>query len=50
MGGVQAEEIGFHGRPASLPLTLPPLACLYLKPKEDAERRGINRGVAHLAL
>jgi 1,4-alpha-glucan branching enzyme len=50
MGGVEAEEIGFHGRPASLPLTLPPLACLYLKPKEDAERRGINRGVAHLAL
>ncbi len=30
MGGVVAEEIPAHGRPFSLPLTLPPMACLYL--------------------
>ncbi|WP_442968077.1 alpha amylase C-terminal domain-containing protein, partial [Rhabdothermincola sp.] len=31
-GGVDAEEIPWHGRPASLPLTLPPLAAIFLAP------------------
>ncbi|MDQ4148879.1 MAG: 1,4-alpha-glucan branching protein GlgB [Actinomycetota bacterium] len=31
LGGVDAEEINFHGRPWSIKLTLPPLACLFLK-------------------
>ena len=30
LGGVVAEPEPAHGRPFSLPLTLPPLACLYL--------------------
>jgi 1,4-alpha-glucan branching enzyme len=30
-GGVEASEIPMHGRPWSLELTLPPLACVYLK-------------------
>ena len=30
LGGVVAEDVPAHGRPFSLPLTLPPLACLYL--------------------
>ena len=31
-GGVQAEEIQHHGRPASISLTIPPLGVLYFKP------------------
>lgn len=31
MGGVQAEEIPFHGRPYSVRLTLPPLGAIFLK-------------------
>ncbi|HET6379528.1 MAG TPA: 1,4-alpha-glucan branching protein GlgB [candidate division Zixibacteria bacterium] len=31
-GGVQAEEVGWHGQPASVRLTLPPLATLFLRP------------------
>jgi 1,4-alpha-glucan branching enzyme len=31
-GSVMAEESGSHGRPASVTLTLPPLAVLALKP------------------
>ena len=31
MGGVQAEEETFHGRPFSLNLTLPPLSLLVLR-------------------
>lgn len=31
-GGVQAEPTPWHGLPYSLPLTLPPLAVLFLKP------------------
>ncbi len=31
LGGRSADEIPFHGRPHSLSLTIPPLACLYLK-------------------
>jgi 1,4-alpha-glucan branching enzyme len=30
LGGVEAEAEPAHGRPYSLPLTLPPLSCLYL--------------------
>ncbi|MBF0384873.1 MAG: 1,4-alpha-glucan branching protein GlgB [Candidatus Omnitrophica bacterium] len=39
MGGVSAEQIGFHGRPYSLSLTLPPLSVLYFKrrAKKDSE-------------
>ena len=29
-GGVVAEEIAFHGQPASAEITVPPLATLYL--------------------
>ena len=32
LGAVTAEEIPCHARPASLRLTLPPLAALYLAP------------------
>jgi 1,4-alpha-glucan branching enzyme len=32
LGAVTADEHAFHARPASLRLTLPPLAALYLKP------------------
>jgi 1,4-alpha-glucan branching enzyme len=32
LGAVEADEHAFHGRPASVRLTLPPLAALYLKP------------------
>jgi 1,4-alpha-glucan branching enzyme len=31
-GAVQAEDVAAHGRPCSLSLVLPPLACLVLKP------------------
>jgi 1,4-alpha-glucan branching enzyme len=31
--GVQAEEPGWHGRPAKLGLTLPPLGTVVLKPQ-----------------
>jgi len=30
-GGVEAGEEAYHGRRYSLTLTLPPLACIYLK-------------------
>jgi 1,4-alpha-glucan branching enzyme len=30
-GGVQAEALPYHGQPASLVLTLPPLAVVFLK-------------------
>ena len=30
-GGVMAEELGSHGRPCSLSLTLPPLATVFLE-------------------
>jgi 1,4-alpha-glucan branching enzyme len=30
LGGVEAEAVPAHGRPFSVPLTLPPLACVYL--------------------
>jgi 1,4-alpha-glucan branching enzyme len=32
LGGVTADDVSFHGRPASLRLTLPPLAAVYLTP------------------
>ncbi|AZB64194.1 1,4-alpha-glucan branching protein GlgB [Cereibacter sphaeroides] len=31
-GGLQAEEVSWHGRPASLRLTLPPLATIFVTP------------------
>jgi len=31
LGGVEATPVGFHGRPYSLNLTLPPLSALFLK-------------------
>jgi 1,4-alpha-glucan branching enzyme len=31
LGGVEASPIGFHGRPFSLNLTLPPLGAVFLK-------------------
>ncbi len=31
-GGVEAEEVPWMGRPFSVPLTLPPLGALYLRP------------------
>jgi 1,4-alpha-glucan branching enzyme len=33
LGGVEAVPIGFHGRPWSLVLTLPPLGALFLRPE-----------------
>ena len=37
-GGIEAEERGWHGRPYSLNLTVPPLAALFFvhEPKEDS--------------
>lgn len=32
LGGVDAREVGAHGRPFSVELRLPPLACVYLRP------------------
>jgi 1,4-alpha-glucan branching enzyme len=32
-GSVEAEDVAWSGRPASVELTLPPLAALYLKPR-----------------
>jgi 1,4-alpha-glucan branching enzyme len=32
LGGVEAEELTWHGQPASASLTLPPLATLFLRP------------------
>jgi len=37
LGRVHAQAIPFHGRPASLSLTLPPLAALILKPEPAAD-------------
>ena len=31
LGGKYSDEISFHGRPYSLSVTIPPLACLYFK-------------------
>ena len=36
MGGVDAEDEGWHGQPFSAPVTLPPLGAIWLVP-EDAE-------------
>jgi len=36
LGGVEAAPVGFHGRPRSLNLTLPPLGAIYLA-REDAK-------------
>jgi 1,4-alpha-glucan branching enzyme len=36
-GGLETEEVAFHGHPQSLALTLPPLATVYLKLKSDQE-------------
>ena len=33
MGGVHAHDVPCHARPASLVLTLPPLAAVYLTPE-----------------
>ncbi|MEW6635539.1 MAG: 1,4-alpha-glucan branching protein GlgB [Actinomycetota bacterium] len=38
-GGVEADGTGAHGRPFSLPLTLPPLATIVLKPSAYGVRR-----------
>jgi len=37
-GGAQADNFGFHGRPFSLSLTLPPLGVIYFKRKRQEER------------
>jgi 1,4-alpha-glucan branching enzyme len=31
-GGVQAEDVSWHGLPASAEVTLPPLATVWLRP------------------
>ncbi len=36
LGGVEAEPHPVHGRPYSLPLTLPPLAVVFFKPERNA--------------
>lgn len=43
LGAVEAESIPTHGRPLSLPLTLPPLGILFLKP-EDTTRGAASSG------
>jgi 1,4-alpha-glucan branching enzyme len=32
LGGVEAEPVPWHGRPASAALTIPPLAAVFLAP------------------
>ena len=44
MGGLDAEPVPHHGRPLSLPLTLPPLGAVFLKPQVVGGR--INGGRA----
>ncbi len=44
-GSVEAEEVEAHGRRYSLPLTLPPLGVLYLKPAVAAEAERGRRNV-----
>jgi 1,4-alpha-glucan branching enzyme len=34
-GSLQAEELSWHGRPASVALRVPPLAALWLAPATD---------------
>ncbi len=36
LGEVRAEQVASHGRPWSLSVSLPPLACVFLVPAEDA--------------
>jgi 1,4-alpha-glucan branching enzyme len=36
LGRVEADPMALHGRPYSLPLTLPPLAILFLKPEAQS--------------
>jgi 1,4-alpha-glucan branching enzyme len=38
LGGVDAEDVRYHDRPASLRLTLPPLAALYFTPAGRSRR------------
>jgi 1,4-alpha-glucan branching enzyme len=40
LGGVAAVEPGTHGRPFSLPLTLPPLGVVFLAPDPHGDRPG----------
>jgi len=42
LGGVEASPTGFHGRPCSLTLTLPPLAALFLK--SEGPREAVRSG------
>ncbi|MCR4435163.1 MAG: 1,4-alpha-glucan branching protein GlgB [Clostridiales bacterium] len=42
-GGVQAEDCGFHGKPYSIRLQIPPLAALVLKPRLEEEDSLRNR-------
>jgi len=35
LGGLSAEEVPMHGRPYSIELNLPPLACLFLRSGGD---------------
>ncbi|HYT32164.1 MAG TPA: alpha amylase C-terminal domain-containing protein, partial [Thermoanaerobaculia bacterium] len=37
LGGVQAEQLGSHGRPFSVSLTLPPLSALFLAPRSPED-------------
>jgi 1,4-alpha-glucan branching enzyme len=43
MGGVDAEPVPHHGRPVSLPLTLPPLGAVFLRPERPSD---VTPGVA----
>ena len=36
LGGVEAEAVPCHGRPASLSLTLPPLGAIFLRPEPES--------------
>ena len=38
LGQVEARNVGFHGRPYSISLTIPPLGCLFLKPEANISR------------
>ncbi|MCP4717288.1 MAG: 1,4-alpha-glucan branching enzyme, partial [Deltaproteobacteria bacterium] len=37
LGGIIAEEVAWHGKPCSLDVTIPPLACLMFKPEKKVK-------------
>ena len=45
-GGVQAEDLPWHGRRCSVALALPPLGAIFLAPANDARHAAVQESVA----